>query len=193
MRGCLPKSESPFGNSRRGLRRFRAVDVSEALHPVEGQHSPERRLRVAEEFEPQPKLANGLRVQDRRFRVETASLGQWKQPLDIVVSQFQLVVRPTINLSKKAPAVVGPSATIKPKRWVPFSTAYPSKNTTFWRLRICLNRLLIRRELLRRMEGRFWRSPGSAISWTFTDAQLVRGFQAEIVALRFLSVETPHG
>jgi hypothetical protein len=38
--------------------------------------------------------------------------------------------------------------------------------------------------LLRRMEGRFWRSPGSAISWTFTDAQLVRGFQAEIVALR---------
>src|SRR5580692_10697736 len=79
-------------------------------HSVEGQHSSERRLHVAEEFELRAKLANDLCVQDRRFRVETASLGERKQPLNVVVSLFRLVVRPTMNLSKKAPAVVGPSA-----------------------------------------------------------------------------------
>jgi len=38
------------------------------------------------------------------------------------------------------------------------------------------------------MEGRFWRSSGSAINRTFTDAQRTgKGFQAESVALRLLS------
>ena len=82
-------------------------------HPVKSQHAPKRSLHIAAEFGLRPKLANGRRAQDRSFWVESTSIGQRKQPLDVVVSAFWFVVRSSQNLAKKSATVVGANAGIE--------------------------------------------------------------------------------
>jgi hypothetical protein len=55
--------------------------------------------------------------------------------MNVVVSLFQLVVRPTMNLSKKAPAVVGPSAGIETQKVGFVFHCVPARITCLWRMK----------------------------------------------------------
>ena len=78
MRGCLPKSESLFGNSRRGLRRFQAIDVGEALK--EG-------YRLC--FQPEkPRRAPRLLAASGLDRIYLPSIAEVQSSFDILTSLF---------------------------------------------------------------------------------------------------------
>ena len=59
------------------------------LQTVEGEHADERAVQVLLEVEASAKLLNGLWVEDGSMEIKSASFGQRKEPLDIVVSGFQ--------------------------------------------------------------------------------------------------------